>query len=1564
MRVLRWAGAGFGTLVVFVLAVVCGVLVHLNTPSGRHLVMYEVNTLLAPSFKGRIRVDRLGQLSVFGLSGTDVTIEDPTGRPVIVATGVRVRVASLDVLRSVLLVKHEPLTVKLTAASMDTLDVRLDTDAKGQLELVDAFAPRTPSPPTPPNPNARGFRIDIPGIAWRHALVHGQMPGAPPIDADIDDFRGSFSYGPDALEGTIATSRIAARRIANGADVDGSLEAHVRDPSDPKARPDARVHWEGVAGGIENSLRASLENDRLDAVLDVPRTEPANIRALWPASPIERPTRAHVEAHGPLTELDVGVAAALGDASLDVRGQLSVGDEKTARLALEARDIDVHQLAASAPTSRLGLMGEVFADVKPDGALSGDVDLRFLGGKVGTNALPPATIRGYGARSAAKQMSGDVALVVDEPGAPTHVDLRAFPKGESSAVDFELVAKSIDLDRVPELHHAARGSLGIFATGQLDVGAMTVEARLDAKGDGLVQGATRVASVSVDGRASGSVVAPQLGVAVRAQGIVAGGYRFTSASVDATGKATAPHVTTSVRGPDTPDVDASADLDLRHGVTIGAARVALARRGEHALVTARRVTLGGGDLRVDEGRIEGLGKPLTADVEMTRRNVRVLATTQGLDLGRVARLANLEKTLEGGTVSLDTDLRLQRRAAQGRLTLDLERVCVGKVQDLNGHVQIALDGRKVGAKVHLDADAVGSVDVDAPNVELGSADVDSLAAWKGAWGAVDVDANGDLAKALALVPPEDLPVSAARGKVRFKAHLARDDDHDFTPDVRFSVSTDQLALAAKTPMARDIDGVLVYPPPPWHIEGIDFIVDARVDGGTGALRFTGQAHDGKGPLAKLDLDSPHLPYAEALHGGAALADRLRTTAFDAHLVIPERGLGEVPPILKQSYVTGRVRADVQVSGPMRTPKVLVTAALGHVAYAGNGPRAKPLDVDLTARYDGFRATASVKARSADREMLDLEAQGDAAIAELLGSGKPGAGGAPFAWKSSVRAHLAGFPMDSIAALDDKLVKGTLSGDLAVVDLHENARAAASLTIDELSVGSFAYKSALIQATANGRIIDGTVRVDQTDGFLEAKVHAPASWGAALAPALDPTEPLDLDLGSKNFRIGALLPFLDGTFDELDGRLDARTHVRLDPKTNTAQASGTIALSRGTVEASAGGGELHDITANLKLAPNGTITLEKLTARGLTGQLQATGSAKLDGTSLQSAKIDIDIPSKSPIPLTAGGTDIGNVDGKIQLTELTSEGGKAMAVKVAVPKMRVALPEGAASNPQPLGEMPKVRIGAHRGHPEKFVLLSIDPPKKAAPPSPNKTSTKLTLEAQLGDVQVTKGTELAVDLDGKVNVVDTGTAQVTGQIHLKRGGVLNVQGKKFTVEDGTVTLVGPDPSNPEVVVKASWTAPDGTIVYAVFDGPLKTGKVTLSSEPTLPQQEIVELLLFGTADGAQAQSPTGTPANSAIGTAGGEAAQPLNHMLGQLGLGAVTANVDTTQASNPRPEVQIQIAKAITLQIAVVLGQPPPGVNPDRTLLTVDWRFLTKWSLASTVGDAGTTIFDLLWQRRY
>jgi len=33
-------------------------------------------------------------------------------------------------------------------------------------------------------------------------------------------------------------------------------------------------------------------------------------------------------------------------------------------------------------------------------------------------------------------------------------------------------------------------------------------------------------------------------------------------------------------------------------------------------------------------------------------------------------------------------------------------------------------------------------------------------------------------------------------------------------------------------------------------------------------------------------------------------------------------------------------------------------------------------------------------------------------------------------------------------------------------------------------------------------------------------------------------------------------------------------------------------------------------------------------------------------------------------------------------------------------------------------------------------------------------------------------------------------------------------------------------------------------------------------------------------------------------------------------------------------------------------------------LTLNWHFLKAWSLGTTVGNAGTSIVDMVWQRRY
>ena len=98
-------------------------------------------------------------------------------------------------------------------------------------------------------------------------------------------------------------------------------------------------------------------------------------------------------------------------------------------------------------------------------------------------------------------------------------------------------------------------------------------------------------------------------------------------------------------------------------------------------------------------------------------------------------------------------------------------------------------------------------------------------------------------------------------------------------------------------------------------------------------------------------------------------------------------------------------------------------------------------------------------------------------------------------------------------------------------------------------------------------------------------------------------------------------------------------------------------------------------------------------------------------------------------------------------------------------------------------------------------------------------------------------------------------------------------------------------------------------------------------------------------------------------AAGAATQPLNRALDSLGIaGGISTKIDTSQVI-PRPEVEVQNARDISIQVAWVLGTPPPGVN-DTTYVTLNWHFLRQWSLETTVGDAGTSVLDVVWRHRY
>jgi translocation and assembly module TamB len=337
-----------------------------------------------------------------------------------------------------------------------------------------------------------------------------------------------------------------------------------------------------------------------------------------------------------------------------------------------------------------------------------------------------------------------------------------------------------------------------------------------------------------------------------------------------------------------------------------------------------------------------------------------------------------------------------------------------------------------------------------------------------------------------------------------------------------------------------------------------------------------------------------------------------------------------------------------------------------------------------------------------------------------------------------------------------------------------------------------------------------------------------------------------------------------------------------------------------------------------------------------------------------------------VPLTLEGTPIGSIDGSLEISEDATADRKGLDVVIAVPTFHVLLPDSGSRSVQGLGTLDSANIGVRRtGNDFELVTLDADTDETRARPADAK---HIEITGKLGgDVELRRGKDLKIGLEGQPTVSISDKVRVAGQIRLKAGGMLSVQGKAFEIERGTVTFVGDDPSNPQVVVTASWRAPEGTIVYADYIGPLKSGKVTLRSEPRLEPSEITALLISGTTDAQTSAQSTGNTEEQAgvagVSLAGGAAAQPINHALDQFGLQAVTARVDTSQSA-PKPEVEVQIARDISAQLAIVVGTPPPGSNPDLTWLTLNWHFLKAWSLATTVGSSGSSILDVVWQRRY
>ena len=1568
-RSRAWSAVGtvasvVGVALVFLGAVVVGLLLHLDLPSARRFAGAQINRALASPLQGSIRIEQIDGLGIYGADGAQVVVIDPDGVQVIRLHGLRARISLLGLVRSVLFGKGD-IEIISPSITVDRADVNLDVDASGTPRIARAFAVK---PTGPGSPGARDVRVSLPQIRVAHAWAHGALNVVPPLDADVDGVHGAVSVVHGQVNVDVSEAKIVMRGMPRGANAVGAGTSHVAVPSKTGRAYGVEASFAGIVGAIPATALFDLDEDRIDAVVDVADAAAEDLRGLLPEAPLYGRIGAHLEAHGTASRFDAIARTKLGEGTVDVVGAFTIGDEISAIATVDARAVDVRSFTPLAPPSVLGATTNASLKIQRDGALTGVYTLDVLRGSIGANVVPHAALRGDLQRSKSGALGGFDFTVrgegtIDEAGAPSQIVFGLHLVAGAPVVDVDVRTSIPRLDAVTRVGPIGQGRVALHAKAVVHVADSSVDANVDGAVDDFARGPVRVAHAHVSGHLHGRIPAAALDLTLVADGVNVKGLVFSHALLVSRGTLTEQDAELTAEGVNAPSVQAHAIVDLGTATTIRAGRVRLSRDDVTVVATVDSVRIAADDVRVDHVVMEGLGQTARATAHLTPSSFAVRADSKGLDLGRLGKLLRVEKTLLAGSGSFDVELAIAGNAATGRVVADFSHVSFPTVVDASLHVDAVIKGRRATGHARASIANVGYLDVTTTDAELAGSGPLTLDSWKQGFGTAEVDSECDLAAVWRLLPKDALPVDDVAGKLIVKARLARASVRETIPELMLTASTRGLVVAGGGKRPRPIPASDAST---WHVSGIDVKVDARIDGDKGSSELVVRLLDDKGELAAVDAKSKAVPYAAILAEGSDVAAIAMKTRFSATGVFPRRSLEKLKPFVDAKDAHGDVEASFGFEGTILEPNVEVLAKAYGIKSA-TAPVTMKMGVDLVAHYDGTHGDAAFTIHSPRAVVLVGNVHGAVKVADALFK-KPGE---EIAWDASASARAIAFPLGAVSALADRQVRGQVTGDLSVTDFHKDARAKLDASIANLEIGAQKLTGAKIAAFIDESRLHASARVDQTDGFARASAVVGLKWGSLLVPMRDEALESEASLEASRFRVAALLPLVEDIFSDLDGRINARVKFTMDPNGKSPRLQGNAQLTEGLFQLAVMGEEYHGVAAKLSMQPDGAARLDDVVAYGVTGKLTGSAAGHFEGLHLVDAQGSATIPKGQALPLDVNGTSMGDLYGDFKVDVKASPDRKILNVAVDVPVMHVRLPPSTTRTVQELDEPANTHVGTYDRVTHRFVDLPIDGEDLRPPKAPSTRSTETIVVVNLGrDVQIERGTGLKVTLDGTATVRIAAETRVSGQIRLLYGTV-DVQGKPFEIEKGIITFVGSDPSNPDVVITAGWTAPDGTRVYADFNGSLKSGRVTLRSSPPRPNNEILALILFGTVSGSSAtpytQSTTSGGAvagSAAAGAAGGTVTQGLNRALDSLTGLAISTKIDTSSSTNPRPEVEIQIARNISLQVAIVLGTPPPGTNQDTTYLTMDWRFARRWSLATTFGDKGSSIGDVIWQYRY
>jgi len=454
------------------------------------------------------------------------------------------------------------------------------------------------------------------------------------------------------------------------------------------------------------------------------------------------------------------------------------------------------------------------------------------------------------------------------------------------------------------------------------------------------------------------------------------------------------------------------------------------------------------------------------------------------------------------------------------------------------------------------------------------------------------------------------------------------------------------------------------------------------------------------------------------------------------------------------------------------------------------------------------------AMKAGREDFSLEADGRG-----LALGQPEA---DRLLRGNTRLTASGSRQDDVIRLEGlKLENPQLRLD-AAAGIADNLR---RLTL----TGRLSDTALLIPGVPGPLDLRGTIVEQGSQMRLDINAKGPGSIDVTLAG----TAAMDFSTTALTLRGGADAALANAF---TGGAVAVRGPLRLDLAVNGAPGlnavSGTVALSRARLSLTTPPFVFDDVSGNVTLG-GGQATLAfdarseaggRLTLRGpvsLTAPFTGNLQARLEGLVLRDPQLyqttangEITING----PLTGGAMIAGNITmGETEL-RIPSSG---LGGTYAIPELRQrAEPLGVRQTRQRAGLLDAANgRAADRAGPAFGLDVTVNAPGKV----------------------FIRGRGLDAELGGSFRITgSTANVQPSGGLQLIRGR-LDLLGKRFDFTEGAMNMQGS--LIPTIRLVATTNTVDGQ-ASVIVDGPADQPAITFTSNPELPQEEVVARLLFG------------------------------------------------------------------------------------------------------------------------